>query len=75
MPSDIALGRTTTGAASDPKAFGVEGHVLQISDMVQAIKNDRETLIGPREGKKPIEIIMAVYESSRSGTPVFLKTT
>jgi UDP-N-acetyl-2-amino-2-deoxyglucuronate dehydrogenase len=75
LPSDIELGRTTTGAASDPKAFGVEGHVLQISDMVQAIKNDRETLVGPCEGRKPIEIITAVYESSISGAPVFLKTT
>ncbi len=75
LPEDVELGSTGTGAASDPRAFGVEGHILQIKDIVQAIKTDKDTLIDPREGKKPIEIITAVYESSMSGAPVFLKTT
>jgi len=72
IPDDVQLGRTTSGASSNPAAFGIEGHVMQISDMVEAVKNDRKPLVDQYEGRKPIEIIMAIYESSRTGATVEL---
>ncbi len=72
IPDDIKLERTTSGASSNPADFSTEGHVMQISDMVEAIRNGRKPLVDQYEGRKPIEIIMAIYQSSRTGMPVEL---
>lgn len=72
IPDDIKLGRTSSGASSNPAAFGTEGHIMQIGDMVEAVRNDRKPLVDQYEGRKPIEIIMSIYESSKTGFPVNL---
>ena len=36
VPEGIILGRTKASGASDPKAIGMEGHKLQIEDMMHA---------------------------------------
>jgi len=74
-PDDITIQRTNSGAASNPSAFGIEGHIKQIKDMAEAVLNDRKPLVDQYEGRKPIEIIMAIYESSRAGKMVMLKKT
>ena len=56
----------------NPTDFGIEGHRKQISDMVHAIREDRKPSVDAYEGRKAIEIITAIYESSRTGKPVFL---
>ena len=71
-PVDVVLERTTSGAASNPAAFSLDGHILQIGDMVEAVRNNREPMVNQYDGKKPVEIIMAIYESSRTGKPVNL---
>ena len=45
---------------------------MQISDMVDAIKNNRKPLVDQYEGKKPVEIILAIYESSKTGKTIEL---
>ncbi len=45
-------------------------HELVISDMVQAVEEDREPRINGEAGRKAIEIIQAIYESARSGKVV-----
>ena len=72
VPGDITLQGTASGASSNPGAFSNEGHILQISDMGDAIINNRKPLVDVYEGRKPIEIIMAIYESSKTGKPVEL---
>jgi UDP-N-acetyl-2-amino-2-deoxyglucuronate dehydrogenase len=58
--------------ANDPAALSCEGHIFLFRDMADAVRNNRETLVGPREGKKPLEIISAIYRSSKTGMPVYL---
>jgi predicted dehydrogenase len=41
-------------------------------DMISAIKKDREPLVKGLEGIKPLEIIAAIYQSGKTGQPVFL---
>ena len=65
-----ACKRSIYSPASNPAALGIEGHARQIGDMVDAIQNDRPPLVDQYEGRKPIEIIMAVYESAKSRKPV-----
>ncbi|HOJ11367.1 MAG TPA: Gfo/Idh/MocA family oxidoreductase [Clostridiales bacterium] len=70
VPDGIEIGKANRTSASDPAAFGIEGHIMQISDMVDAIKNNRNPLVDQYEGKKPVEIILAIYESSRTGKTI-----
>ncbi len=46
------------------------GHMLQIQDFVNAIIENREPLVNGEEGRKALEIIVAIYMSSRTGQPV-----
>lgn len=72
IPDDIKIGKAARTSASEPAAFGIEGHIMQISDMVDAIKNNRKPLVDQYEGKKPVEIILAIYESSKTGKTIEL---
>ncbi len=47
-------------------------HKRQIADMIAAICEDREPLVNGIEGRKPLEIVLAVYESARTGKTVCL---
>ena len=53
------------GGASDPTAISVEGHRAQIEDFAQAIRDGREPAVPGREGKRAVELIGAIYRSSR----------
>ena len=57
-------------AASDPKAISTEGHAIQIRDLCHAIMEDRDPMIGGEEARKAVEVILAIYESARTGLPV-----
>lgn len=45
-------------------------HTRQLLDFVSALREDREPLVNGPEGLKPLEIILAIYESARIGKPV-----
>jgi predicted dehydrogenase len=62
----------TGSGASDPQAISNFGHVSQIRDFMKAIIEDREPLIPGEEGRKPLEIILAVYESAKTGQTIKL---
>jgi UDP-N-acetyl-2-amino-2-deoxyglucuronate dehydrogenase len=47
-------------------------HRSQIADMMQAVWEDREPLCNGIEGRKPLEIVLAIYQSARTGNPVKL---
>lgn len=49
------------------------GHTYLVEDMALAVLNDREPLITGAEAKKSVEIILAIYESARSGKEVFIE--
>lgn len=58
------------GASSPIAGLSYEPHRRQILDMIQAIKEDREPLVNGIEGRKSLEIILAIYHSARTGNPV-----
>lgn len=72
VPGDIKIGHAGKSSANNPSAINLDGHILQISDMINALERQRRPLVDEYEGRKPIEIIMAVYESSRTGKRVDL---
>jgi UDP-N-acetyl-2-amino-2-deoxyglucuronate dehydrogenase len=60
----------TSGGASDPKAISHRGHMLQLSDFVSAIRDDRLPLVDGREGRKSVAAICAIYEAARTGRTI-----
>jgi len=61
-----------TGGASDPSAISPEGHRKQLADLIEAIAEDRDPLVNGPEGRKSVEIILAIYQSSWTGQRVDL---
>jgi predicted dehydrogenase len=62
----------TGGGAADPKAIGYHGHMLQFQDVLTAIKKGKQPLIDGPEGRKAVELILAIYKSAETGKPVKL---
>jgi len=58
--------------ADDPTAISHLSHREQISEFLGAINAETEPMLSGEEGRKPLEIILAVYESARSGREVQL---
>jgi predicted dehydrogenase len=54
-----------------PTVYGF-GHGALIKDFIEAIENNREPLISGMRGKKSLEIILAIYKSQKTGSPVDL---
>ena len=59
-------------SGSDPMAFSEKFHEMQFMDLIRAIDEDKQPLVDEREGRKPVEIILAAYESSKLGKKVEL---
>lgn len=59
-------------AAAQPASISPRGHAAQLGDMVAAIREDREPRVTGEDGRRPLEIVLAVYESSRTGGEVSL---
>jgi UDP-N-acetyl-2-amino-2-deoxyglucuronate dehydrogenase len=78
LPSDDALreqlgsASAVSGGASDPSAISFVGHQKQLEDFIASINENRSPLVDGAEGRKSVEIIMAIYESSRTGRSVKL---
>jgi len=66
-------GKTKTGGgAADPAAIGHHGHTAQFKDVIRAIKNGAKPLIDGYEGRRSVEIILAVYKAAETGRAVTL---
>ncbi|MCL2057979.1 MAG: Gfo/Idh/MocA family oxidoreductase [Oscillospiraceae bacterium] len=64
--------RASQVASSDPTAISVEGHQMQYANMVDALRNRAPLLVDAKQGRQPLEIILGIYESSKTGKTVRL---
>lgn len=58
-------------SACVPENFSSEFHRRQLDDFVAALEEDREPLLSIREGRAPVELILAIYRSSKSGQTIY----
>ena len=65
-------GNDLTGGASDPGSISFIGHQKQIEDMIHSIETGSDPLIDGVEGRKSVEIVLAIYESAKTGQRVTL---
>jgi UDP-N-acetyl-2-amino-2-deoxyglucuronate dehydrogenase len=67
------FGKTPSrGGAADPIAIGHAAHRAQFEDFIEAIQTGREPSISGRQGRRSVQIILAIYESAKSGQAVSL---
>lgn len=60
-----------TAKAVDGQTWG-DAHRAQIEDLIAAIRTNTKPLIDGAAARKPVEIILATYQSQRTGQPVKL---
>jgi predicted dehydrogenase len=68
----MAQHKSTGGGASDPAAIGHHGHAKQFRDVLDAIDQNHTPAIDGHEGRRSVEIILAIYQSAMSGQNVRL---
>jgi predicted dehydrogenase len=60
------------GGVSNPADISHMGHLFQISDLMRAIQEGGLPAIDGLEGRKSVEIVLAIYQSAREGRPIKL---
>lgn len=70
--SKFGGGNASSGGAADPKAISHTGHQRQFEDFLAAIQADKAPLVDGHEGRKSVELILAIYQSSWTGQRVKL---
>jgi predicted dehydrogenase len=61
-----------SGGSSNPAAISHEYHRRQLADFLQAIDTGRPALVDGREGRRAVEIILAIYRAAETGRTVEL---
>ncbi|MGI4788911.1 MAG: Gfo/Idh/MocA family protein [Janthinobacterium lividum] len=59
-------------AASDPAAIWGEAHRTQLADFIQCCRTGADPIVDGTEGRKAVEVVLAVYESARTGEVIRL---
>ncbi|MGI6450069.1 MAG: Gfo/Idh/MocA family oxidoreductase, partial [Desulfitobacteriia bacterium] len=57
---------------NDPPTVYGFGHREIIEDMIKAVQNDKIPAVPGEEGRKALEIILAIYKCQETGQPVKL---
>lgn len=60
------------GGVSNPADISYIGHKRQIEDLINSIETGNKPLIDGYEGRKAVEIVLAIYKSARTGQMVRL---
>ena len=68
----MAEHKSTGGGAADPAAIGHHGHAKQFRNVVDAIQKGTTPAIDGLEGRRSVEIILAIYKSAETGRAVTL---
>jgi predicted dehydrogenase len=63
---------STAGGASDPKAIGHHGHAALFRNVVGHLRGTEELLCDGPQGRRAVEVILAIYKAAESGKPVKL---
>ena len=66
-------GKTRTGGgAADPAAIGHHGHTAMFKDVLKAVSSGSRPLVDGPEGRRSVEVILAIYKAAETGRSVAL---
>ena len=57
-----------------PNVYGF-GHMPLYEDVIDAIKNGRDPYVTAEDGRRALELVLAIYKSAAEGQPVKLPLT
>lgn len=60
----------TESASSSATNISASGHYILVDDMIDAIKENRDPMITGEEASKAVKLILAIYESAKTGKEV-----
>ena len=63
-------GVAAAGSGASPTGLPLTGHVRLLRDFVAAVREGRDPLVTGEEGRRSLALVLAVYESARTGRPV-----
>ena len=77
LPADdalraVGLDPTMASGAGAPNAISYHGHLRQIQDLIDSLRDNRPVAIDGHEARKAVALIRALYASAERGTPVKL---
>jgi predicted dehydrogenase len=72
LRAEMANRTQTGGGAADPKAIGHHGHTALFKDMVEAIQQNKPLMCDGAEGRRSVELILAIYKAAETGQAVKL---
>ena len=72
LKEEMAGATQTGGGAADPAAIGHHGHTELFRDTLDAIETGRAPLVDGQEGRRSVEIILAIYQAAEQGSCVSL---
>ena len=70
-PENTSLKENSSGAAN-PTNIGYLNHKIVLEDMLNAIKENRPPMVHGLEARKAVEVITALYQSSKAQKLIFL---
>lgn len=62
----------TGGGAADPAAIGHQAHAELFREFIKAVKDDKNPNLDGSEGRRSVELILAIYKSAKTGKTVKL---
>lgn len=62
----------SAGGVADPLSISYKGHQNQMEDLIEAISAGRRPIVDALEGRKSVEIVLAIYKSAKTGEMVRL---
>ncbi len=69
---DVVSPSAPHSSASVPTALSTYGHTQQFADVIRALRTGEKPLIDLREGRRPVDLILAIYRSAAEHRPVDL---
>ena len=69
---DIVLMPAFQSGSSTPTAISNDGHIRQLADFAECIRTGASPLSGLADGRRAVDVILAIYESARRGEKVEL---
>lgn len=73
LPEDLQLEKAEHSSASTPNSIKPDGHIAQIRDLVECVLYDKKPLIDCREGRRAVDVILAIYASAETGKEINIK--
>ena len=61
---EVTLKSNVRSSASAPTDFSADNHTKQFKDVIQALRNGTKPLVDLREGRRAVDLILAIYQSA-----------